>query len=265
MLLFQELPYLVDRGSRPNQKEKANFDYLRLLNYRFGFFRRRVAKAVYASAPVRSQPDRAYTPLDASPTPEGTHIPYFLAKLKRHQPREWDRIKAQLESFGSLSGMFQHINVKNLGRSDSDPFQIYLDFGGPQRNIMDVGYGVSQVLPVVTEVLSRDQPTVFLFQQPEVHLHPQAQAALGSFLATEVSRHKHTFLLESHSDFIIDRARTAVRSGALKPSDITLLYFKRQRLESTIFQIEVDGLGNVLNAPPDYRRFFLEEELRSLG
>ena len=48
------------------------------------------------------------------------------------------------------------------------------------RNLIDVGYGVSQVLPVITELLRSEAPPLFLLQQPEVHLHPSAQAALGS-------------------------------------------------------------------------------------
>ena len=47
------------------------------------------------------------------------------------------------------------------------------------RNLIDVGYGVSQALPVLTELLREDCSPVFLLQQPEVHLHPSAQAALG--------------------------------------------------------------------------------------
>ena len=92
---------------------------------------------------------------------------------------------------------------------------------GPQRNLIDVGYGVSQVLPIVTELLRGNSimelfrgipPSIFLLQQPEVHLHPSAQAALGSFFC-QVAKPDHQLVVETHSDHLLDRVRMDVRDG----------------------------------------------------
>ena len=77
------------------------------------------------------------------------------------------------------------IDIKLLGKTEGSPFQVQIrKFGrrlkGAKRNFIDVGYGVSQALPLLTELLRKDAPSMFLLQQPEVHLHPSAQAALGS-------------------------------------------------------------------------------------
>lgn len=263
--VLDDLPFIIARNKDFKGKDRKNLEKFDLIGARFRALRRTLFSAIYASAPVRTEPGRAYTPLDANPNPQGGHVPYLLARLKRHDAKKWAALKDKIDDFGQSSGMFNKIDVKNLGRSESDPFQIYFDFGGPKRNIIDVGYGVSQVLPLITEVMSRDVKTKFLFQQPEVHLHPQAQAALGSFLANETARNQHSFVVESHSDFIIDRARMAVRDKILPSNDVAILYFKRERLESHIFQIKVDEVGNIVDAPQDYRRFFMEEERRSVG
>ena len=136
---------------------------------------------------------------------------------------------------------------------------------GPRRNLIDVGYGISQVLPVITELLRSDAP-LFLLQQPEVHLHPSAQAALGS-LFCQVAGQDRQLVIETHSDHLMDRVRMDVRDGAtkLKPDDVSILFFERRDLDVHIHSLRLDEEGNVRNAPEGYRRFFLEETQRSLG
>ena len=131
---------------------------------------------------------------------------------------------------------------------------------------MDVGYGVSQVLPVLIELLREDHATMFLLQQPEVHLHPMAQAALGS-LFCQVANWTRQILVETHSDYIIDRVRMDVRDKKtnLKPEDVSILYFEPDGLDVKIHSLELDEDGNIMNAPPGYGQFFMDEMRRSIG
>ena len=91
----------------------------------------------------------------------------------------------------------------------SDPFQLHVKVrSGHQRNIMDVGYGVSQSLPIIVDVLAAEEQIgerngnycTFLMQQPEVHLHPRAQAELASFFADSYSKRNNRFMIETHSE-----------------------------------------------------------------
>ena len=139
----------------------------------------------FASAPVRSRPRRTYDPARPMTDPEGTGIPMYLADVYFRSSTIWNNLKNELEEFGRTAGLFDEIAIKSLASGDAGPFQVQVrKFGGslkgPRRNLIDVGYGVSQVLPIVTELLRQDGPPLFLLQQPEVHLHPSAQAALGS-------------------------------------------------------------------------------------
>ena len=106
---------------------------------------------------------------------------------------------------------------------------------------------------------------MFLLQQPEVHLHPSAQAALGS-LFCQIAGPERQLVVETHSDHLIDRVRMDVRDGVgrLKPEDVSILYFERDDLDVRIHSIRLDGEGNVLDAPEGYRRFFVEETARSI-
>ena len=224
----------------------------------------------FASAPVRSKPRRTYDPSRPTPDPEGDNVPMYLANLFFQNKESWQALEERLESFGKAAGLFDEISIRPLGRG-SEPFQVQLRrFGtrnkGGSRNLADMGYGVSQVLPIITELLRSDASQMFLFQQPEVHLHPTAQAELGS-LFCQVAAAGRQLVVETHSDHLLDRVRMGVRDGVggLKPSDVSILFFERVDLDVRIHSLEVDEGGNIVGAPDGYRKFFMEETQRSLG
>ena len=230
--------------------------------------------SLYASAPVRSKPHRTYDPAITSRDPEGDYIPMYFAEAYSQNKNQWDNLKEALERFGRTSGLFDEITVKSLGGTGNEggPFQIQIRKAGkktkgPYRNLLDVGYGVSQVLPVITELLREDTPPMVLLQQPEVHLHPSAQAALGSLFCQVASeRRAPQIVVETHSDHLLDRIRMDIRDQktSLKPEDVSILFFEPGDLDVRIHSLRLDEQGNVLDAPPTYRGFFLQETKRSL-
>jgi predicted ATPase len=222
---------------------------------------------LYASAPVRSEPSRTYNPEEAVSSPEGKHTPFVLAQMETYEPAAWNNMKSELESFGKQSGLFEKIDIRRFGRTGSGPFQIEINtVGGARTNIIDVGYGVSQALPLVVELLRAKKGSMFLFQQPEVHLHPSAQAELATFFSTVIREKRHTIVAETHSDYILDRIRMDIRDGrGLKTDDVAILYFERRNNDVTLTEISIDALGNIVGAPASYRNFFLQEQLRSVG
>jgi predicted ATPase len=162
--------------------------------------------------------------------------------------------------------LFSSVEIRRVGRKESDPFQVQVNVSGQAFNLVDVGYGVSQVLPIIVDVLRGPVRSTFLLQQPEVHLHPRAQAALGSFLASLVSLQKKRLVVETHSDYLVDRVRMDVRDGrVLKPEQVLILYFERHPGHVEIQPIELDEHGNLREVPEGYRSFFLEEDRRLLG
>ena len=131
-------------------------------------------------APLRSRPKRTYDPVRETTSPTGEHVPMLMMRLNHAQKSRWDSLHEDLIRFGDESGLFSDIKIKRHGRQMSDPFQLQVKVRtGSHANIMDVGYGVSQSLPILVDVLDSEQkPRFFLMQQPEVHLHPRGQAEL---------------------------------------------------------------------------------------
>ena len=267
------LGYLLDVASEedisPTEQDREEFH---ALSYAFRTF----ANPAFASAPVRSQPRRTYDPARITRDSGGDYIPMYLAHLLRSNKEKWKCLKSSIDSFGRSAGLFDEIEVRQLGPGDGDPFQIRIRRYGPEgekgplHNVVDVGYGVSQIIPVVTELLRPDAAKIFLLQQPEVHLHPSAQAALGS-LFCETAAAGRQIIVETHSDHLIDRARMDIRDGKsrLKPEDVSILYFERGDFDVTIHSLGWDADGNLVpkhgSKPDGYRQFFKTERRRSLG
>ncbi|MEK8020860.1 MAG: AAA family ATPase, partial [Candidatus Parabeggiatoa sp.] len=95
-------------------------------------------------------------------------------------------------------------------------------------------------------------------QQPEVHLHPRAQAALGSFFVQQVTENNKRFVIETHSDYLLDRIRQAVASGLIMPQQVSIIFFDKPLLETTLHHLSLDDNGNILDVPASYHRFFIE-------
>ena len=216
----------------------------------------------YAVAPIRTRPQRTYDPLKDTPTAEGSHVPMVLAQMKAASDPGWDSLQAALNSFGAASGLFRNVEIRRMGHKESDPFQVRVKVSGQAFNLVDVGYGVSQILPIVVDSLRQPVNTTFLLQQPEVHLHPRAQAELGTFF-WEMAHRRKRFVIETHSDYLLDRLRLDLRdNGEYRPRDMLVHYLERTGGKASINTIELDKFGNYGSVPRGYRRFFLEEERR---
>ena len=231
--------------------------------------------SAFSMSPVRSQPKRTYDPTREFNDPEGSDVPMLLMRTKVTQTKDWDALKEQLVKFGESSGLFQNLEIRTLGRSLGAPFQLKFKVRGPSANIVDVGYGVSQILPILVRILNPEgsgrtrrfyrEPPYFLLQQPEVHLHPRAQAEFTSLLVQLASRRNRSFIIETHSDYMIDRARIDIRKGHIRPEDVSLIYFEPKRNIVKVHNIGFDKMANMINVPPRYRDFFLKESDRLMG
>ena len=259
-------PTGIDRDREAKDKVVTELDNLA----RFLLVQSRLDEP-FASAPVRSRPRRTYEPTRFWQDPEGVFIPAYLADISHRDLKKWGGLKTALEKFGSEAGLFDEISIKSLGKTEGAPFQVQIrkssgKLKGPRRNMIDVGYGVSQALPVLTQVLDPDAPPMFLLQQPEVHLHPSAQAALGSLFCSTAGLNRQ-FIVETHSDYLLDRVRMEIRDKKteLKPEDVSILFFEPGSLDVNIHSLRLDEQGNVLDEPPSYGRFFMDEVTRSIG
>jgi predicted ATPase len=129
------------------------------------------------------------------------------------------------------------MNAVTLGIRTSDE----TDYHRP----INVGFGLTQILPILVAVLSANRNDLLLIENPEVHLHPAGQALMGSFLALAASTGPQ-IILETHSDHVLNGIRRAVRKQTLKPQQVALHFFRPPQPDlDQVVSPQLDLLGNI--------------------
>ena len=196
----------------------------------------------------------------ADPTPPARTRAY--ATVPPHLNTEGHRdLRNYLREVGTRLGLWKSVSVRR--RADGKGTEVLVETPDGRRNLVDVGYGIHAMLPLLSAMHSKRPGTTFLFQQPEVHLHPVAQAALAQFMAES----NHSFVIETHSEHFLDRLRICVMNGILPPGELAVVFFQStsDRTKSTIHSIGVDAQANLLDVPASYRSFFIREAESLLG
>ena len=163
-----------------------------------------------------------------------TYVPDSLVHEDEPSTRFLPQVEAWMGQFFPGFGLeiekIEKANIVTLGlRTSRDT--------GFHRPI-HTGFGLTQVLPIVVAALSAGIDGLLLIENPEVHLHPAGQAAMGEFLAKVASAGVQV-ISETHSDHVLNGIRRSVRSGVL-PADDVALHFFRPRQED-----QADGRSQV--------------------
>lgn len=115
-----------------------------------------------------------------------------------------------------------------------------------------VGFGLTQVLPIVIAALSSKRGDLLLIENPEVHLHPAGQAHMGQFLA-EVAQAGVQVIIETHSDHVLNGIRRTVKAGRLTPEKVAIHFFRpRSAEEAQVLTPLLDRSGNIDTWPEGF-------------
>ena len=124
--------------------------------------------------------------------------------------------------------------------------------GGSEVLLTDVGFGVSQVLPVITLLLYVPEGSTVLLEQPEIHLHPLAQAGLADVLIYAATRRRVQVILESHSEHLLLRLQRRIAEEAIGGAEVKLYFFDIAAGRSKLTPLRLDLLGNIENWPEHF-------------
>jgi predicted ATPase len=141
-------------------------------------------------------------------------------------------------------------------KGESEIIRLLLDSGThdkTQVNIADVGFGVSQVFPIVLEGLRMNKGQTLLLEQPEIHLHPRLQMQLADYIISLALSGKNV-ILETHSDHIVNRlVRRMIEDSKLGIAALIAIYFVRQTPEGSIVEpISLSEKEGIVNWPEEF-------------
>ncbi|HYO65759.1 MAG TPA: DUF3696 domain-containing protein, partial [Archangium sp.] len=155
--------------------------------------------------------------------------------------------------------LLDSFEVKRIAPSRRDYEVLVRSRGGAETvNLIDVGFGISQILPVLVQAFYVERESTILLEQPELHLHPSAQSSLADLFIDAIQMREDAlprniqFLVESHSEHFLRRLQRRIAEGVLTP-DQTALYFCKPGPEgSTLEELKLDEFGNISNWPENF-------------
>jgi len=211
-----------------------------------------LVNAEYIS-PFRISPERTYMFTGESPKFVGAHGEKTISILVADWQRKGEKKKGIIQNISKFfrkSGIAEEFNITPIGDRH---FEIRLKHisSGEDENLMDVGFGCSQILPVLTAGYNLSKGECFVLEQPEIHLHPKAQAEVGDYLCGLVKNRQLQLFVETHSEHLILRLQSHVASGTLKPSDIAVYYVYSKKGKKTVKRLELNEDGYFITEWPE--------------
>ncbi len=236
-------------------------------------FKQKVSSLVFGAklpsssfiGPLRSLPEKYYDQTRRI-SPIGLHFASMWASIPDRDAKSYF---GQISRFGRESGLFEKVWVEPISKIvEESPLLVHVTRNGHDFLLNQVGVGVSQIAPVLTEAIfasARKGRRVALFQQPELHLHPVAQAALGSFFE-KLCKDGLTAFLETHSNYLIDRFRADRRSRKKQkePCKARVLFCISKADGNHLVECSISKSGTIDNVPEAYYDFFINESIRTM-
>ena len=121
--------------------------------------------------------------------------------------------------------------------------------GGAEVMLTDVGFGVSQVLPAIVLLHCVPEGSTVLLEQPEIHLHPLAQAGLADVIINAATHRKIQVIFESHSEHLLLRLQRRIAEQEIESKDVALYFCDVSRSASRVESLDLDIFGNIQNWP----------------
>ncbi|OGF64692.1 MAG: hypothetical protein A2Y62_14610 [Candidatus Fischerbacteria bacterium RBG_13_37_8] len=251
----------VLRGSK-DVKQKARFSLLQFspIDIFIPFI-----KDVIHVPGLRGNPLRTYPKTAGGPNFPGTFEFYVASIISQWQSNSGGTKLKNLSDALETMGLTWKVRAEPI-----DDTQVELKVGRLPRSkrggahdlvsIADVGFGVSQCLPVIVALLVARSDQLVYLEQPEIHLHPLAQRKLVNILCKEIKK-GIVAVVETHSTLVLREIQTLIARGELSKEDVALHWLQRnEKGKTTICTAELDDNGAYGDWPDDFELIGLQSE-----
>lgn len=229
---------------------------------------RQFRERLFYLGPLRSYPERQYTWQGSSPADVGRAgeraIEALLASRRngRCNTRGYDRRGRALRRISVEEHVAQWLHQLRLISNfevdkvsdDSDIYRVRVkrDDRASWVHLTDVGFGVSQILPVLVLLAYVDEGSTVILEQPEIHLHPAVQTGLADIITEAATVRRVQVILESHSEHLLRRLQRRVAEGSVPAEQVALYFCASDGGESRIDRLDINQYGEIENWPKDF-------------
>lgn len=237
---------------------KASETTISFLNSLIWF--REVCRTVFSSLiylqPIRTPIKTMYRVTGESPVSVGATGEDLLGVLYRDEKARKRARRRLLEHLNywlyDKFGLVRDIQLEPLTKAKT----LYALTGrdsktGTPVNLAAVGFGVSQVAPIIVQGFLSPPNSCLLIEQPEIHLHPAAQAELGDLFIDFTGEGKQLFI-ETHSQYLLYRVQRRIAEGEFDARKVRVFFVSRTEQGSKIENLNLDDRGRIANWPPGF-------------
>lgn len=218
---------------------------------------------IYYLGPLREFPKREYVWGRSRPVDVGVRgelvVDAILAATIDGARHNLYR-KGRLQSFQEIvaywlkeMGLISGFEIKELAPG-SNYYQavVRVRDDSPPALLTDVGFGVSQVLPIIVLLYYVPEGSTVILEQPEIHLHPLAQSALADLLVNVSTYRGVQVLFESHSEHLLLRIQRRIAEEQVDADDVKIFFTDYSKRRSNLHELEIDEFGQILNWPEHF-------------
>ncbi len=224
----------------------------------------KMLRGVYYLGPLRAPPGRRYpwggeVPSDMGPFGNNAISAIIASRdrgdsISRGRGYKSKTLEETVASWLQRLGLIDSFEVKPI-EGDKNLFRVLVKKSpsSPSVLITDVGFGVSQVLPVLVLCYYAPKGSTILLEQPEIHLHPSAQRGLADVFIDAMKVRDVQIIVESHSeDFLRRLQRRVAEAKVIKESDAAIYFCDIEDGKAKLTSLELDAYGNFLAWPKDF-------------
>lgn len=218
--------------------------------------------ALFYLGPLRDFPKRQYTWAGVQPGDMGQRgekvvdallVSRHREKISRGRRKKKLTVEEYVAFWLKELGLIHSFAVKSLAEG-KNLYQVLVKTHPDSSEVLitEVGFGVSQILPVLTLCYYTPPGSTILFEQPEIHLHPRVQAGLADVFIDAVKVRDIQIILESHSEHLLRRLQRRIAEEDLSYDDAALYFCEKKTADSVLTELELDEYGNIQNWPDGF-------------
>lgn len=240
-----------------------NADFVQTLN----LSHERLFRSICYLGPLRTKAERLYSWTGMEPESVGysgeSSVAAILAARNRQISLGYRRFSKPFEEIIALKlkemGLIEEFKVNPISEQRQE-YEVKVRTNGSEDwvDLPDVGFGISQVLPVLVQCFYAPAGSIILMEQPEIHLHPKAQSALADVMIDVINSRENgsnrniQLVIETHSEHFLRRLQRRIAENKVSQDVVSAYFANISKTPATLEPLEIDIFGNIQNWPENF-------------
>lgn len=240
-----------------------NADFVQDLN----LAHEKLFNSIFYLGPLRTKAERLYTWGGITPESVGfageNTVAAILAARDRKISLGYRKRAKPLEEIIALKlkemGLIEEFSVNPISENRQE-YEVKVRTKGAKDwvDLPDVGFGISQVLPVLVQCFYAPAGSIIIMEQPEIHLHPSAQSALADVMIDVINSRENgkdrniQLIIETHSEHFLRRLQRRIAEDAVRQEKVSAYFANITKLPAQLEPLQIDVFGNILNWPENF-------------